>query len=82
MMKKSTKKKIYLSIIIVSVLSVIAEVLFAHAHGEEIWHTIPGADIVIAFVGGWILILFAKKILAPLLQRDEDYYEGGGKDDK
>ena len=40
-----------------------------------------GADIIIGFIGGWILILFAKKILAPLLQRDEDYYDGG-KDDE
>lgn len=39
-----------------------------------------GADIVIAFVGGWILILTATKIMAPILQRKEDYYDGG--DDK
>ena len=80
-MKKLTKKNIYIGILVVLVLSIIIEVLFAHPHGHEIWHTLPGADIIIGFIGGWILILFAKKILAPLLQRDEDYYDGG-KDDE
>lgn len=82
MMKKSTKRKIYLIVAFVCVLSVIAEVLFAHPHGSEIWHTIPGADIVISFVGGWILILTATKIMAPILQRREDYYDGGDKKDE
>ena len=81
MMKKSTKIKIYIAIAAVCVLSVIAEVLFAHPHGHEIWHTVPGADIVIAFAGGWVLILFAKKILAPIIQRDENYYDRGDKDE-
>jgi len=80
-MKKLTKKNIYIGILVVLVLSIIIEVLFAHPHGHEIWHTLPGADIIIGFIGGWILILFAKKLLAPLLQRDEDYYDGG-KDDE
>ena len=31
--------------------------------------------------GGWLLILFAKQILAPLLQRDENYYDGGDGDE-
>lgn len=82
MMKKQTKRKIYLIAAIVCALSVIAEVLFAHPHGSEVWHTIPGADIVIAFIGGWILILTATKIMAPILQRKEDYYDGGDDDDE
>ncbi len=75
------KKTIYIIIAIAAAVSVVAEVLFAHPHGHNIWHTVPGADIVIAFVGGWILILFAKKVLAPLLQREEDYYDGGDGDE-
>lgn len=80
-MKNQTKKKIYLAILVVLIVSVLVEILFAHPHGSEIWHTFPGADIVMGFVGGWLLILFAKKILAPLLQRREDYYDGGKKDE-
>lgn len=74
-MGKETKKKIYIAVAIVVIISVIIEVLFAHPHGHEIWHTVPGFDILIAFAGGWILIIFAKKILAPLIQRDENYYD-------
>lgn len=40
-----------------------------------IWNTLPGADVIIGFAGAWLLILLAKKLMAPLLQRREDYYE-------
>ena len=75
MFDKLTKKTIYIIIGVAVALSLVVEILFAHPHGYAIWDTIPGADIVIAFVGCWALILFSKKILAPLVQRDEDYYD-------
>ncbi len=37
----------------------------------------PGGMILFAFAGCWILIILAKLIMTPLLQRDEDYYEKG-----
>ena len=37
----------------------------------------PGGMIAFAFGGCWILIILAKLIMTPLLQRDEDYYEKG-----
>ena len=37
--------------------------------------------LIMGFVGGWALILFAKKLLGPLLQRDENYYDGGDGDE-
>ncbi len=37
----------------------------------------PGGMIVFAFIGCWILIILAKLIMTPILQRDEDYYEKG-----
>ena len=75
MFDKLTKKTIYTIIVVAVAVSLVIEILFAHPHGHAIWDTIPGADIVIAFVGCWALILFSKKILAPLVQRDEDYYD-------
>jgi hypothetical protein len=36
-------------------------------------------DLLFGFCGAWVLILVAKKILAPLIQKDENYY--GGNDD-
>ena len=75
MFDKLTKKTIYIIIGVAVALSLVVEILFAHPHGHAIWDAVPGADIVIAFVGCWALILFSKKILAPLVQREEDYYD-------
>jgi hypothetical protein len=75
MFDKLTKKTIYIIIGVAVALSLVVEILFAHPHGHAIWDTVPCADIVIAFVGCWALILFSKKILAPLVQREEDYYD-------
>ena len=80
-MEKKTKIKVYIAVCVICAISVVLEILFAHPHGSEIWHTIPGADIVIAFVGGWALMLFATKILAPILQRKEDYWDKDGGDE-
>lgn len=40
----------------------------------------PGGMILFAFFGCWLLILVAKLILTPLLQREETYYEEGSDD--
>ena len=80
-MRSLNKKKIYIIIAIVVAVSVVAEILFAHPHGHNLWHTMPGFDIIMGFVGGWVLILFAKQVLAPLLQRNEDDYDGGDGDE-
>ncbi len=49
------------------------------SHSEE-FLTKPGAMILFSFVGCWVLIILAKLIMTPLLQRDEDYYEKGRDD--
>ena len=72
------KKKIYLILGIVILVSLVIEILFAHPHYHMIWNTIPGADILIGFIGAWILIILAKKIMAGLFQRKTDYYDNGG----
>lgn len=80
-MKNWTMKKTYICIAIAVAISVVVEALFAHPHYHYPWHQIPGADILIAFAGAWALILFSKKILGPILQREEDYYDGGDSDE-
>lgn len=80
-MKSLNKKTIYIIIAIVVAISVAVEVMFAHPHGHSWWHVTPGADILMGFFGGWLLILFAKKFLGPKLQRKEDYYDGGDGDE-
>lgn len=41
-MKSLSKKTIYLIIAIVVAASVAAEAMFAHPHGHNWWHTMPG----------------------------------------
>lgn len=75
------KKKIYLILLIAIIVSLIVEILFAHPHYHMIWNIIPGADIIIGFLGAWILIFIAKIVIANLLQRRESYYDEGGDQD-
>lgn len=72
------KKKIYLLLLIVIAVALTAEILFAHPHHHMIWNVIPGADIIIGFLGAWILIFLAKKIISALFQREQDYYDDRG----
>ena len=75
------KKKAYIFLIAFILVMVIIEVLFAHPHYHMPWNEIPGADILIGFVGAWLLIFIAKIVLAHLIPRPTDYYEGGKHDD-
>ncbi len=70
------KKKIYILLGTIILLTLILEIFFAEPHHHKPWNLIPGADIVIGFAGAWLLILLAKKIMAGLLQRKESYYSG------
>ncbi|MBQ9365631.1 MAG: hypothetical protein IJT82_07630 [Schwartzia sp.] len=40
----------------------------------------PFAIFAFGFIGCWILIIMAKIIMTPLLQRDEEYYQKGDDD--
>ncbi len=68
---------------VIGLMCVIALVVFAVTFAlggySEPEHFLqkPGGMIVFAFIGCWILIILAKLIMTPLLQRDEDYYEKG-----
>lgn len=73
-MKKWTRHHSLILVCVIFILATIIEIVCGSHHGEVIWERLPGADAVIGFIGGWILLLFAKKIIAPLLQKDEDYY--------
>lgn len=48
-------------------------------HAEE-WLERPFMMILFGFVGCWVLIVLAKLVMTPLLQRDEDYYRKGDDD--
>lgn len=73
------KKKIYAVLIAFIILMVGLEIMFAHPHYHQPWNEIPGADVLLGFAGAWLLIFMAKIVMARILQRPNDYYDGGAK---
>lgn len=73
-----TKKKIYILAAVILLVSCVAEIAGVHLHSPSWWPLLFGYDIFFGFVSGWILIILAKLIMAPLLQRHENYYTRGG----
>ena len=69
-----SKKKVYLLAALAMITATVVEVLFAHPHQ---WDTLPGFDVLFGVLGCAVLIIAAKKIVGPLIQKREDYYEGG-----
>ena len=76
-----TKNKIMLFSLAAAVL------LFAVAYGSGVFnepaHELleqPFMMVVFGFLGCWVLIIAAKLIMTPLLQREEDYYQKGDED--
>ena len=69
-------KVITLAAVLALVVFVVTFALGGYGESEHFLQK-PGGMIVFAFVGCWILIILAKLIMTPLLQRDEDYYEKG-----
>ncbi len=72
-----SKKQVYILAIVAMAAATIVEALFAHPHHSNFWDVTPGFDILFGLVGCAALIILAKIIVAPLIQKDEDYYEGG-----
>ena len=70
-----TKKTVYMLVAVVLVLAAAAEIAGVHMHAASWWPLPFGYDIFFGFVGAWVLIIVSKLIMAPLLQRDKDYYD-------
>ena len=70
------KKVIGICLGLAAVVFIITFALGGYSEPEHFLQK-PGAMALFAFVGCWILIILAKLIMTPLLQRDEDYYEKG-----
>lgn len=77
---KMTKKTLYKIVVTIAVVAAVLEFFLAQPHYHEWWNTTPGFNLLFGFAGSWLLILVAKVIMTPLLQRPEDYYDDGGDD--
>ena len=67
-----TKKRIYILAAVILLVSCVAEIAGVYLHSPSWWPLPFGYDIFFGFVSGWILIILAKLIMAPLLQRSEN----------
>lgn len=74
-------QKTYLACVAVLVASCAVEFAGVHLHAPHWWPLPFGYDVFFGFVGCWVLIVLAKMIMSPLLQRKEDYYTGGDKNE-
>lgn len=62
-------------ILIVIILLIIAELIFAEPHVYSPWHLFRGFDAIFGFVSSVVLILISKPLLDKLIKRSPDYYE-------
>lgn len=76
------KKRVYVFIGMILAVTFLAEILLAHPHHHRLWNVIPGADILLGFVGAWLLILIGKGVMNRLLRRPEGYYTSDGSEDR
>jgi hypothetical protein len=58
------------------VLLVLGAALGRAAHPHFWWDSIPALGALIGLGGTWLLVWLAKSVLAPRLERREDYYQG------
>jgi hypothetical protein len=69
-----TKKTVYVLVAVILLASLAAEIGGVHMHAAAWWPLPFGYDIFFGFVGAWVLIIMSKLIMAPILQRDKEYY--------
>lgn len=75
-----TEKSVYILVAVILLISAAAELFGIHLHSPSCWPLPFGYNIFFGFVGCWVLIIVAKLLMAPLLQRDENYYDDRGDD--
>lgn len=75
----TTKKVVLLSLLVI-IVSIVAEVLFAHPHATFWWQEVIGFDAIFGFLGCLVLIIVAKTFGKEYLQYPEDFYRGGEED--
>ena len=61
----------------VILIAILLDAVFVHHHAYYWWHGFIGFDIVYGFLGCLLLIMVSKSLGKMIIQRKEDYYEGG-----
>lgn len=76
-----SKKQIYRITFAILIISMVLELCGVHLHSPKWWPLPFGYNVFFGFVGGWLLIIVSKMIMAPLLQREENFYEEGSEEE-
>jgi hypothetical protein len=61
-------------LVVLAVLSIPAGLFITHEHAVFLWHKIPSIDTLFGFLGAMLLIVGAR-LLARLIQKEEDFYD-------
>jgi hypothetical protein len=61
-------------LIVLAILSIPAGLFIKHEHAVFLWHKIPSINTLFGFLGAMLLIVGAR-LLAHLIQREEDFYD-------
>ena len=69
-MQKTLKRLL----VVLAALSIPAGLLIKHEHAVFLWHKIPSIDTLFGFLGAMLLIVGAR-LLAHLVQKEEDFYD-------
>jgi len=69
-MEKTLKRMFYIFL----VLCIAAGLFIEHEHAVFFWHKIPSIDVAFGFLGALLLIV-GSRLLAYLVQREEDFYD-------
>lgn len=69
--------KVLITLGIISLASVIIEILFVQPHIQYWWHGLVGFDLIFGFIGCIAIIVISKLAGKAFIQRKEDYYDGG-----
>jgi hypothetical protein len=61
-------------LVVLAVFSIPAGLFIKHEHAVFLWHKIPSIDTLFGFLGAMLLIVGAR-LLAHLIQKEEDFYD-------
>jgi hypothetical protein len=61
-------------LVVLAALSIPAGLFIKHEHAVFLWYKIPSIDTLFGFLGAMLLIVGAR-LLAHLIQREEDFYD-------
>lgn len=67
--------------LILVLITILIDAIFVHPHVHYWWHGLVGFDVFYGFLMCIVLVKVAKGLGKLIIQREENYYDGGEGDD-